>query len=58
MPVVHGDGADCPSRSSPEWAAQKEFALLTLVAEHGTNKTRKLYMQKQRIFTLHTAKLH
>ena len=53
MPVVHGDVADCPSRSSPEWAAQKEFALLTLVAEQGTNKTRKLYMQKQRIFTLH-----
>ena len=53
MPVVHGDVADCPSRSSPEWAAQKEFALLTLVAEQGTSKTKKLFMQKQRIITLH-----
>ena len=53
MPVVHGDVADCPSRSSPEWAAQKEFALLTLVAEHGTSKTKKLFMQKQRIITMH-----
>ena len=53
MPVVHGDVADCPCRSSPEWAAQKEFALLTLVAERGTSKTKKLFMQKQRIITLH-----
>ena len=53
MPVVHGDVADCPSRSSPEWAAQKEFALLTLVAEHGTSKTKKLFLQKQRIITMH-----
>ena len=53
MPVVHGDVADCPSRSSPEWAAQKEFALLTLVAERGTSKTKKLFMQKQRIITMH-----
>ena len=53
MPVVHGDVADCPSRSSPEWAAQKEFALLTLVAEQGTSKTKKLFMQKQRIITMH-----
>ena len=50
MPVVHGDVADCPCRSSPEWAAQKEFALLSLVAEHGTSKTKKLYLQKQRTF--------
>ena len=53
MPVVHGDVADCPDRGSPEWAAQKEFALLTLVAERGTSKTKKLFMQKQRIITLH-----
>ena len=50
MPVVHGDVADCPCRSSPEWAAQKEFALLALVAERGSSKTKKLYLQKQRIF--------
>ena len=50
MPVVHGDVADCPDRGSPEWAAQKEFALLSLVAEHGTSKTKKLYLQKQRTF--------
>ena len=58
MPVVHGNVADCPSRSSPEWAAQKEFALLTLVAEQGTSKTKKLFMQKQRIITLHHPAVH
>ena len=47
---MHGDVADCPDRSSPKWAAQKEFALLTLVAEEGTSKTKKLYLQKLRIF--------
>ena len=31
MPAVHGHVADCPERGSPEWAAQKEFALLKLV---------------------------
>ena len=55
MPVVHGDVADCPCRSSPEWAAQKEFALLALVAERGTSKTKKLYLQKQRIFAFNRA---
>ena len=49
LPAVHGDVADCPDRNSPEWAAPKEFALLTLVAEEVTSKTKKLYMQKQRI---------
>ena len=49
MPAASGDVA-VHNRASPEWAARKEFALTTMVAEEGTRKTQRLWLQKQRMF--------
>ena len=46
--AVAGDVAAVHDRASPEWAARKEFSLTTMVAEEGTSKTRRLWLQKQR----------